>query len=706
MTGNSAKQRPSTPEPESVKKHPLDGVRNAALLLGLALLGMLLFVHLGHGQIQRLQAQPAWCYADTPLPLLTNLDGFYYLRQAERLQQNSYSAEDPLRWLPGPSIAPGVSQLLCWFSRFWPGNDLRLPALWLPLFLGGLLVLPLVLWGHRLGGWFGAVAALCFGLSMPAWHLATGAGRLDTGSLPPVLLLLAGLCLDAVLLRDQGRQAAGTWRWYVLLGVCLPLLGWWWPPGLLLAGLWLPALGGLALWRLRQHHSVWRLLGLIFGALLVVALALWLLSPQLYSWLAAHLALLGKGAVGSGQVGGSIAELRSPGLAGLLQLAGGSVAGGVAGGAGLLLLLWRTPTRLVVFAPLLAAAGLGIWAERFTPFAVPLAVLGLIVIVLVPLQQTTLSRLLPQGARLGLTVALFLGLLTPGARFSLDYTPRPEVTQGMDALALTLRESGNHDGHTLVWSWWDWGYFLQYRAGLRTLFDGGSQGRGTSFVAASPLASADDATAARWMRFFAKHGPGMFTWLANRLDGPEQAALWLQQAMADTQQGEKLLEQARLSHKDACDFLYPKTGVAVFLPVTFLGLAGQWLPLAAPFQAEQAESRDLADIFPAQGFSLIQGARPLWGELDTAATTKGWPKQLPGIDLQTTKLPQDVPASSQPLLLLTPDSPLAYVATGRVARSLGFRLLAPVHPRPQGFTPLLWRPETGGVWLLHLQPQN
>ncbi len=568
------------------------------------------------------------------------------------------------------------------------------------------MALPLALWGHRLGGWLGAVAALAFGLTMPAWHLATGAGRLDTGSLPPTLLLLAALCLDAVTGQKPGEDAGSTWWRIALFGVCLALLGWWWPPGLLLAALWLPAFAGLALWRLRQRQGFRRLAWFISGASILALFSLLLLAPQLVAWLAAHLALLAKGAAGSGQVGGGIAELRSPGLTGLLQLAGGSVAGGVAGFAGLLLLFLRAPFRLAGFAPLLAACGLGLYVERFTPFAAPLLALGATVLILSPFQMAALRQLLPPAARYGLAFVLFLGLLTPGARFSLKYTPRPEVTQGMDAMALKLREAGRRSPDLLVWSWWDWGYFLQWRAGARTLFDGGSQGLAASFVAAHPLASPNDVLSARWMRFFAEHGPGMFTWLARRLGGSDEAAAWLQQAMSSPQNGGELLAQADLSHKDLQKFLYPDAKVAVFLPVEFLGLAAQWLPLSLVFEPVTDTAGPPADVFVAQGFSMQKVGGETVGLLPDAATAKGWPGRLPGVDLRTARLPGDVRASAQPLLLLSPESPLAYVAAGRVARSLGFRLLAPVRPRPRGFSPLWWRPETGGVWLLEPQPQN
>jgi len=690
--------------------------RSLLLLCCLALAGLGLQLALGAGQLQRLAANPSWHHADSSAPLLTNLDGFYYLRQAERIAQGRYLAEDPLRWLPGPQSPPALSCTLRAFSAGLGFPDLQRAAMWLPAVLGGLLGLPLVLWGRRLSARHpipGALAALAFGMLSPAWIMAAGAGRLDTTPLPPVLLLLGGWFVLR-LLEDEATPGGMLRRAAPCLGIglCVALLGWWWPPGLALAALWLPAVGVLLLRGLGRRGRGLALLAATLLAGLGAGAAL-VLRPEALGWLVAHLELLAKGG-GAGEVARGIAELRAPGALQLLRLTAGSVAAGIAALAGLGLLLWRTPRSALALAPLLAAGAVAFWAERFGAFAAPVLALGLATLALAPLELDALERL-SRPLRAGLAVVLCAALLFPCARFGLGYTPRPEVTRWMDALALELRDAAreNRAGlgqDTLVWSWWDWGYYLQWRTGLRTLFDGGSQGAGTSFVAAWPLASADDAAAARWMRFFAAHGPGMYHWLGRRLDSQEEALELLEQAMLHPSRLEAEARARRFSRLDLEAFFHPHASVYLFLPVEFLGLSNHWLGLAGAAGAPPAGFVAHIDCFLKQGFALKQSDvrenRSFTGVLGPQALEKGLPPQLPGFDLDEGRLPRDMAADAGPTLMLSEDSPLACVADGPGARSLAFRLLEPADPRPEGFAALTWRPGIGGVWQVRERPQN
>lgn len=682
------------------------------LLCGLLLAALGLQLLSGGRQIQHLAANPAFCHADSDLPLLTNLDGFYYLRQAERLAQGVYSAQDPLRFLPGPAWPPPLSLLLHGLSWLLPWLEMQAVALWLPLALGALLALPLALWGSKASGMLGGVSAVFLGLMTPAWQLASGAGRLDTATLPPTLLLLAAFGIARLLEpAKKGSSLRSKLLWGLCLALCLALLGLWWPPGLLLTLFWLPAAGVIALRPVSRNGSRPLAKGVVAGLALlplIAAGASLLLWPELLHWLKAHLELLTKGAGGAGEVGQGIAELRAPGFVQLLGLTAGSAPGGAAGLVGLVLLFWRRPLLLLALAPLVAAGAAGFWAERFSVFAVPLMALGLCTLVLAPLHLGLFRETLPGQLRPGLSVLLLLLFMTPGLRFSVNYVPRPEVTRWMDSLALELREAAEQTETTdaVVWSWWDWGYYLQWRTGLRTLFDGGSQSAGNSFVAAWPLAEDKDLAAARWMRFFAHHGPGMYRWLSRRLNGEEQARALLQGAMRQPARLEKLAADARFSRVDLEGFFYPQSRGWVYLPVEFLGLSRHWLPLAGEVGSPNRPEFAHLDYFLDKGFSLQRKDGRLYGVTGPEARDKGLPPQLPGLDLDASRLPEAMPRTAGQTLLLSGNSPLAYVADGPGARSLGFRLLAPANPRPAGFAPLVWRPGIGGVWRVLPADQN
>jgi dolichyl-diphosphooligosaccharide--protein glycosyltransferase len=143
---------------------------------------------------------------------------------------------------------------------------------------------------------------------------------------------------------------------------------------------------------------------------------------------------------------------------------------GAAGVLGYLVILWKKPTTVLLLPLLLLGLGAVRLGIRFTMFATPVILLGL----LVPLDwmAAKADERYAWDKRLRAAVALMIVLVLIPVMVQFNWRiPVESVVGKAHARALTtLGETADPAG--TIWTWWDYGYASQHFGGLETFADG------------------------------------------------------------------------------------------------------------------------------------------------------------------------------------------------------------------------------------------
>ena len=622
----------------------------------------------------------AYRYADSGSSMLTNYDGYFFLRMAQDLGEGNYTPEDSLRAYPRPTPAPLLCRLTDWLHGA-TGLSLQNLGFYLPPVLSCALCVAVLLWARVLGGpWAVGMAVLGVALA-PYWLEVTAVGRFDKDCLNPVFLLLLAWCLA------RNDQAEGKARWFWLLGALavLILFNWWWQKAA--APLSLGYMLLYAVFGFGRAPVGERVLKIVLLSVTAIQLMFFLLPQdpggvmlwERFRQVPDLLPMIFK--TGSmATVSDAIDELTSMRPLELARLSGGSLWSFAAGLAGLAWTAWTDKEKrraMIYLAPLLVFGLFSLHTRRFVILFFPLIGLGLGCFVEraanLPAGRT---RLTPVPV---LSVLLTIVLLAPSLAAAWRQHPKPYLLRGDDRLALALRRDASE--RAVVWNWWDYGYFLQYRAQRFTILDGGMQTLRNCVLGAVPLVSDDPVMAANWIRFFAAHGLESFAELSKARGGDKQAVAWLKEVFSGRQSGSEMF--------------FPDVETYLFLPVDFLRINKYWLDFGTLYDQKRPEKRVHLELFQALGFQF-EGDTP---SLSPACRARGYTSfptvlragvdRLDGPSLHT---------RPDPYLIHTDASPWVYAADFPVTQTLAFQLTVPTGFHHPCFEPILYDPAIGGVW--------
>jgi dolichyl-diphosphooligosaccharide--protein glycosyltransferase len=143
---------------------------------------------------------------------------------------------------------------------------------------------------------------------------------------------------------------------------------------------------------------------------------------------------------------------------------------GAAGVLGYLVILWKKPAAVLLLPLLLLGLGAVRLGIRFTMFATPVVLLGL----LVPLDwiSAQAGERYAWDKRLRAAVSLMTILVLIPVMVQVNWRIPVETVVGK-AHAKTLTALGEiADPAGTIWTWWDYGYASQHFAGLETFADG------------------------------------------------------------------------------------------------------------------------------------------------------------------------------------------------------------------------------------------
>lgn len=289
---------------------------------------------------------------------------------------------------------------------------------------------------------------------------------------------------------------------------------------------------------------------------------------------------------------------------------------------------------------------------------------------------------------LGLSLVLFT-FMTINTASKNFFVPYP-ISRDFETLAQVIKQRTPQD--TLIWSWWDYGYYWQYRTRRATFFDGGSQDELRLLVAALPMGCSDSLLAANWIKFFTAHPPETILTLKNKLGSLDKAVKMLCHILSHPDQ-DLLAVQKKLGLHNPKAYFFPKAQATLVLPLHFLTLANTWDKFVQPLTLKQNNRRFIFQSFSKAACQVENG------ELVTSHGNFPLTKIMLYNSGQVTikKISSQAPF----LAIWITNSPYIFLANQALAQTMAFKLLFPCSPETAGFKTVQTFLGVGGVWQIY-----
>jgi hypothetical protein len=533
--------------------------KGARLILAICCVAFLLSVTV------RLIEAPRWDPAKRQLEgewLLATHDAYFWVAGAEGVNR----VAEPMP----------MAILLDVLSRAFPIPLANL-AFWVSVLLAALVAIPIVLWGDFLGAPYAAFSAATLASLAPAFYNRTRLGfydsdwaalffplliswllavwiqpRLRVSQRPGAgdaghkrnhgtsaflvlltafalpwhnsvgLFLVTILSLGVVLVALLGVPGTRSGSFQLLLAMALAVAAGWIGAAIALLLLWLT-------WRYptRFHHPWSARITVIALMILILYISVIQFQPYLSIALPTYLGSL-FGSAESQSIDSYLvypalsASVRETQVGDLLRTAEGIAFHplvAAAGVLGYLLCLRKKPVAVYLLPLLILGFGSLRMGIRFTIFATPVVLMGL----LVPLEWFTRKVSQKRGWGNKWKTVAILGALSISALIATSNLRLPVETVLGKLHAQALRTLGRiAEPEGLIWTWWDYGYASQHFSGLETFADGGRNSGEYLFSLGVVLGGWDPYRSAEFMRFAARqnHEPwkAWVTWSVQEMD--------------------------------------------------------------------------------------------------------------------------------------------------------------------------------------------
>lgn len=520
----------------------------------------------------RLWYWPYWFYLDDiasqfPRPILSNIDGYFYLALARDILEHTNQQADWLRVFPDtpprPSQIPLLPVLTAWLSKLTTA-PLELIATLSPAFYGALIAIPVALIVRQLENrWLGLAAAF-FVVILPYFVQRTILGWFDTDSLNLVLpFSMAALAMSWL---KSVPSLRGLLVGFGVYGILFLLLLRWWDQALQIVAL-LSVYPLLVVLLLRWADPRLRY------ASLVMLGGIFLFLPISINEILTR--SIGSVRYVSNQSNSifSPASIATPEQQALDFAAAGDMAAGGWLTLGLSLLglaycLRHRPLLLMPLAPFLVIGTVGLFeAQRFLIFLTPVTAIGLAGILALVQNRLTHPLRIPFVALLFIAISI---ALIDGLAVQLRYAPNvPKiVVENLDKLQHHLPQNA------VIWNACKQGHAHAYWTRRATTCDGASHTSARRTYMSVPYFVESPLVASRFIHFYLTHGASGMTKLLDQHDQnwpnvlrflnqlylltPTDARLWLSEQ--NTAWTAEALEQQM-------EFLFPAPGRPAYLLV-------------------------------------------------------------------------------------------------------------------------------------------
>jgi dolichyl-diphosphooligosaccharide--protein glycosyltransferase len=504
-------------------------------------------------------------------PLLTALDGLFYLTLARDLVEGTYQPIDEKRAVPDspprPFPPPLISFLTATVARIVP-ISLNWIAVLLPAVLGVLLFFPVYALGRSFGGPLAGIIAGLMVLLSPYYVYRSGLGWLDTDSLNVTFTTAAAYFFLKFGLTPGNRRYLFLLAGLINYGLCL----WWWDqtPDVVTV-ICLAPLGVAVLFfyrpQGRERLVFWG--SVILG---VLALLLWKgIAPvsHLVTLLWSKLAYISKETAGTfPNIGVSISEQVKPSFETMATISSGNLLAFFVALLGLGWLIrhrWKESLFLGILFALSVLAF--VYARRFAIFCAPLTALGVGFLI------DELWKLRTRFKPLTYATPLFLAILIwpmVAANHAQTYWPKeqPNLVAGLaEAQKLTPPDA-------VIWAWWDHGYTIPYWARRASVNDGELHYGDRTVFNGLPLATDSERLSANLIHFWVARGVKGLNKVREAMGGDEaKGFLFIKKILsAGPEQARAILTETPLqpvptmeTTEDWLEFFFPSNPRPVYL---------------------------------------------------------------------------------------------------------------------------------------------
>ncbi len=157
---------------------------------------------------------------------------------------------------------------------------------------------------------------------------------------------------------------------------------------------------------------------------------------------------------------------------------------------------------------------------------------------------------------------IVVSLLFPSFYSAYIFTSEPPVNPDGPMSEDLLKISENTPENTILAAWWDFGYFLEEKAGRRALFDGGSQSNERSFFIARAITTADEELSANIFKMLCGSGDSGVDLMLSTFGKSEETVLFTIELLSGskTEARENLLKKnlSEDSADEITELLFPE----------------------------------------------------------------------------------------------------------------------------------------------------
>ena len=453
---------------------------------------------LGHGED----------YVVEDVTLLSNLDGYYWLKMARELDKGTLEKGqlEPTKGYPDLQMLaiqdkPGLLAEFISFANKFTGGDYYRAAIFLVPILAGLFVLPLFFYFNRVG--FGA-SAIYGGLIATfghAYYDRTMMGRVDTDLLNIFFPLLAA-CFILPIRKEK------DWRYNTCLsigaGLTMYLFTWWYQqPSFILIYLFVMIL------HLVFGRVPWKQVALILVVFLLASGPghLTQVAGSMQTFIKAYVAPPHAGLIAWPNILNTVAEAQKYDIVTKLKTLHGFLPLVLAGFLGLFFLCIRHFRGMIPLSPLIL---IGLWSlvgpSRFVIYLAPLVGVGAGVLIELFIRYGAKKNWLKEANVPVLSIILMFVLFFSSSTYTGFYTHAGTPVSSAMARSLLDIKRIVPKNSAMFTPYWEYGYPLMAIGDFATYHDGSLQGGMRTTLSSKALISDQQSEMVSLLSYLEDHG--------------------------------------------------------------------------------------------------------------------------------------------------------------------------------------------------------
>ncbi len=430
--------------------------------------------------------------------IITGYDAFYYARLAEELINGEYTTVDYLRDVPDfscrSSFPPFISYLAFLFSKILPLKDIYA---FFPPILSVLFIIPLFLWLKKFSNIFVFISASLFGTLNVIYYSRTYIGKYDTDFLILFFVFLIGFLIISLLESIESKSLKKIVIYNLFIVFSFIIFMWHYgKPVFSIFFLLSTLLGYIAFFFNKKDTSKENFIYIF--PVLVFFFSYFFISVNIGGILYKIKAYFLKEAVSSflpANPEAYVLELQPVSIEGLINLTTGNPVIFILSILGFIIFIYKHFRYVIPFFPLII---LGVFSliggNRFVMYLAPFIGAGFgyfVYLIFIWSKKYIKSKVLEYG----FYISVLFFSINPNVFF---IKIKPVLDE---KVYYSLKEVKEKISDGYLWTWWDYGYFLEYMLKKGTYVDNGNRNLTKIYSIARSLVTTDEEETYRFISF-------------------------------------------------------------------------------------------------------------------------------------------------------------------------------------------------------------